>query len=117
MEKFEIIAATINGQKTNLVLVGTEMDYDPRDLEETFKGSLFDDVYMDPITGNVYIERYMYGNELVEYDFDSQKKIAYVGSKFVACAPECAYQKDDIPANNSVSTENDIFDNDFFDFD
>lgn len=96
MEKFEIIAATINGQKTNLVLIGTEMDYNPRDLRETYEGSLCDDVYMDPITKKVYIERYMFANGLVEYDFDKPRKIAYAMSKFVSCTPECAYTKDDL---------------------
>lgn len=95
----------VNGKKVNLVLIGTEMDYNPRDLEETYEGSLSDNIYMDPATRKVYVERYMFANGLVEYDFDKRTKIAYAMSRFVSCTPECAYAKDDSHNDNCDSDE------------
>lgn len=103
------ITATVHGERKTLVLIGSEMDYLPRDFEETFKGYLGDDVYMDPTTRMVYVERYMYANRLVEYNFDRPIKIEYLGSKFISCALS------GLLCENTASHSEDTFDQDFND--
>ena len=96
------MTVTINGKKTTLVLIGTIMDYDPRDPEETFEGSFFDDVWMNPKTKEVYVEMTLYDGAL--YEYNGKRIIEYIDSKFITCSIEAAYQKE---PNNNIDEEYD----------
>lgn len=90
IEKTEV---TINGKPAELILIGSIMDYDPRDPAETFKGTLMDSVWMDPETLKVYVHYDIFG----EYrEYDGIWKIAYEGSRFVVSSVEAAYEEEPV---------------------
>ena len=66
--------------RKRLIYIGRDQDYDPHDLDY-FPGSFMDDVYLDPLTGKLYMDSYFYCG-FVEY---KGHKIEYVGSKYADC--------------------------------
>ena len=76
MEK-HTITIIVNGKETEVVLIGHELDCNPRDLEDYltgYRGSFFDNVWMDPITKKCYTEGYMLG----WHEYDGKFKVQYV---------------------------------------
>lgn len=75
MEKMTII---VNGKQIEVVLIGNEIDYNPRDLEDYltgYKGSFMDNVWMDPLTKKCYTEGYLLGWQ----EYDGKFTIEYIG--------------------------------------